>query len=58
MSFCNNVQSSSFTQFAKASNAELLGFVWITGVEVLFVTNSSLELYQVRYQFHNVRQNI
>lgn len=47
MSFVEGVQSSSFTQFAKASNAELLGFVWVSGLEVLVVTNVSLELYQV-----------
>ncbi|KAK7582636.1 hypothetical protein V9T40_014081 [Parthenolecanium corni] len=64
MSFVDGIQSSSFTQFAKASNSELLGFVWVSGIEVLFVTNVSLELYQVEYDkkslkyLKNVSMNI
>lgn len=47
MSFDNGVQLSSFTQYSKATNSKLLGFVWVSGIEVLFVTNMSMELYQV-----------
>lgn len=62
--FKNGVQTSSFTQFAKATNSELLGFVWISGAEVLLVTNTSLELYQVEFSkkllkfLKNINMNI
>lgn len=49
ITFHNGTQASSFTQSSKINNTEILGFIWVNGSEVLFVTKLSLELYQVEF---------
>uniref|UniRef100_A0A914X7K6 Mic1 domain-containing protein n=1 Tax=Plectus sambesii TaxID=2011161 RepID=A0A914X7K6_9BILA len=50
-----NVVPKEFSQSCKMRNATILGLEWISKVEVLFVTNQGIELYQVNSDKETVK---
>lgn len=42
-----NADSSEYSQTCKGKNTKLIGFNWISGSEIIFITDHGLELYQV-----------
>nr|CAH8869296.1 unnamed protein product [Trichobilharzia regenti] len=48
---------AQYSQSCKNKSAALLGFVWCSNYEILFITNEQLELYQVLTDRNSVRLN-
>lgn len=50
-----NAVANEFSQSCKMRNAIILGLEWVSKVEILFITNQGLELYQVNSEKENVK---
>ncbi|KAK4475973.1 hypothetical protein MN116_001210, partial [Schistosoma mekongi] len=53
----NSPNGVQYSQACKNKSASLLGFVWFSNYEVLFITNEQLELYQVLREKNTLRLN-
>ncbi|TNN05741.1 hypothetical protein EWB00_008987 [Schistosoma japonicum] len=53
----NSPNGIQYSQACKNKSASLLGFVWFSDYEVLFITNEQLELYQVLREKNTLRLN-
>lgn len=47
INFYDKKQSAEYSQNCKSKNAKILGFIWMSASEILFVTDQGVELYQV-----------
>uniref|UniRef100_A0A1B6LW68 Uncharacterized protein n=1 Tax=Graphocephala atropunctata TaxID=36148 RepID=A0A1B6LW68_9HEMI len=47
INFDNGEQSSEYSQNCRSRNAKILGFIWISASEIIYVTDQGVELYQV-----------
>lgn len=47
INFHDKKQSAEYSQNCKSKNAKILGFIWMSASEILFVTDQGVELYQV-----------
>lgn len=47
MNFHDNKEAEEYFQNCKSKSAKVLGFIWVSANEIIYVTDQGVELYQV-----------